>query len=547
METKSRSWWRNVLVPGILVGGWAVVLAVVWLPGGWPRDFCWVVTYASSLLLLLALAVWFWFFALVRRRTRLGVSLLVLALLAGVCAVFQLEGFDGDLGPIIRFRSWARASPPQGQLVVRPLKPLVWASSPQDWPGFLGPRRDGVLAGVKLLAEQETSPVERVWAVSLGKGWSSFAVVGQLAFTQEMYGDREYVTCLALADGHVLWRSLHAPPEEETPQAFRSRLGGDGPRATPTVAQGRVYAYSSRGVLSCFDLATGKRLWHRPVLLPYGNQPPRWGCASSPLVVDQLVVVAGGSGRSPALLAFHARDGKPAWQAGTPGSSSDSYDSPTLATVCGKRQILYVSDDQVAGYEPATGRQLWSHPWPWAAAVHPKVPQVLVVDQHHLVVAAGYDSGVALLHLQQDQQGNIQARLLWKNRNLKPKFTNPVVYQDHLFGLDMGILTCLELKSGRRRWKRGRFGHGQLLLVGDVLLIQAESGQVALVRADPRRFRLLARWPALADKTWNVPALAGPWLLVRNDRQGMCFRLDVQPLAKRDSGQSHASDPPAGQ
>ncbi len=524
-EAGSRPWWRNVFPLAVFAALWLLLWAVIWLPPDWPRDFRWVATYAVSAVMLLAVGVWFWFFAAFKRRTRLGVSLVVLLVLAGVVAAFELEGFDGDLGPIVRLRRWNRPQVPQDRLLVRPAKPLEVASSEADWPGFLGPQRNGVVPGWEDQARWDTASWERLWSVELGKGWSSYAVAGGFAFTQEMYGQREYVVCLEVTSGRVMWRSAQAPEEERAAQGFRSRLGGDGPRATPTVVDGRVYAYSSQGVLSCFEAATGRRLWHRAVLAPYGNQPPRWGCASSPLVVDGLVVVGGGGGRSPALLAFHARDGKPAWQAGPRGGSSDVYDSPAVATLCGVRQILYVSDQQVAGYEVATGRELWHHRWPWPAAQHPKVPQALVVDSTRVVIAAGYDSGTALLELRRNEQGKLQPRLLWKNRNLKPKFTNPVVYQGHLFGLDMGILTCLDLANGRRRWKRGRFGHGQLLRLGSVLLIQAESGELALVRADPRRYRLLGRVPALADKTWNVPAVAGPLVLVRNDRQGMCFRL----------------------
>ncbi len=542
MQTTGTSRWRWGLIPiGILLI-YGALLGLLWSVEGWDRGWRWVGTYLLSLVTFGLMVAWVALLAPWSKLWKILVLCDMLLAVVVVCVVFELEGFDGDLGPVIRLRRWGGepAGPPD-QRELSPAKPLIITSSQADSPGFLGSQRT---ASVPLRLDPQgwnTRQMQPLWSVPLGKGWSSFAVVGGYAFTQEMLGTREYVTCLELNTGKLVWRRA----ESESGQGFLSRIAGDGPRATPTVAQGKVYTLGSTGTLACFDAATGKRLWSRNVLAPYGAVPPNWGCASSPLVVQGLVIVAGGGGRSPALMAFHTQDGSPAWQAGPEGGASDCYDSPMLATLCGIDQVLHVNNQEVAGYDPRTGRKLWSHPWPWPGAEHPKVAQPLVVGPNQLVIAAGYDSGVALLKLSKGKQGELRAQLVWKNRNLKPKFTNLVLHQGHLFGLDMGILACVELRTGRRKWKRGRFGHGQVLLLGDVLLIQAEAGHLALVAADPGGYRLLGQVPALEDKTWNVPVVAQGLLLVRNDRQGMCFRLPQAKQGSESGNHLPSGSPPA--
>jgi len=117
--------------------------------------------------------------------------------------------------------------------------------------------------------------------------------------------------------------------------------------------------------------------------------------------------------------------------------------------------------------------------------------------------------------------------LVWSSLALKAKFTNVVWRDGFLYGLDDGILTCVDAANGERRWKGGRYGHGQTLLVDDLLLVLAEDGQVARVEAEPTAYRELGRFAALSGKTWNVPALSGSRLVVRNDREAACFELPL--------------------
>ena len=167
---------------------------------------------------------------------------------------------------------------------------------------------------------------------------------------------------------------------------------------------------------------------------------------------------------------------------------------------------------------------LWRFAWPSAESVAQPVP----LPDDRLLVSSGYGIGSKLLHIQRDTDGKLGANLLWQSRGLKAKFTN-VVYRDgYIYGLDDGILVCLDISDGKRTWKKGRYGHGQMILVEDLLLLQAESGDVVLVEANPTSHVELGRFSALVGRTWNNPTFAVPYLLVRNDREAACYELPLE-------------------
>jgi outer membrane protein assembly factor BamB len=392
-----------------------------------------------------------------------------------------------------------------------------------DFPQFLGPDRSGVLAGIALSRDWDRSPPKALWRQPIGLGWSAFAVSGQRAITQEQRRDDELIVCYELQTGRALWAHTNRVRFSET-------LGGDGPRATPTIDQGHVYAEGASGILDCLEETTGQLIWSRDVLGDNHLSNLTWGKSCSPLLARGLVVVTGGEQRDKALLAYEAATGKPVWQAGRDGAS---YGSPMLASMSGQEQILIVNGHSVTGHDTQSGEILWEYAWPGDFA---KATQPLVIDSNRVFVAAGYGVGCVMLKIDRSATGKWSAVALWKNRNLKPKFTNLVRKGHHLYGLDEGVLTCVNLEQGTREWKEGRYGHGQILLVDDLLVIQAESGNVALVEVSPEKPRKLAQFPALQGKTWNNLVLLRDLLLVRNDQEAACYRLPLQ--ASRDGVRS---------
>jgi outer membrane protein assembly factor BamB len=330
--------------------------------------------------------------------------------------------------------------------------------------------------------------------------------------TQEQRGTTEAIVCYETATGKVCW--IHPNPHAR----FSEWQGGDGPRATPTITGGRVYAMGATGILDCLDGTTGNVIWSQNVLAETSTHNLTYGKTCSPLVTDELVIVTGGGG-GPSLIAYHKLDGLLAWKAGdeTPG-----YASAVPATIGGIKEILTINSQSVAGHALSEGHLLWRFDWPGGM---PKVPQPMPLGQDRLLISAGYGLGTYLLQVKTDADGRQSVESIWDTRHLKPKMSNFVVHQNFVYGLDDAILTCLDLTTGKRMWRGDSYGFGQLLLVDDLLLIQAESGEVALVEASPAGFHELGRFQAISGKTWNNPALSGHKLLVRNDHEAACFEL----------------------
>ena len=438
-------------------------------------------------------------------------------------ALLRVDGLTGNLVPVLGWR-W-RAEPPSFGAEV-PTELQVNASdareprietTPFDFPQFLGPTRRATIDNVRLLPDwSELAPREQ-WRRPIGKGWSSFAVVGQRAVTHELRGDKELVVCYALQTGMPIW--VHRDTA-----TYVSVVAGDGPRATPTIVDGRVYTYGATGLLNCLDFADGRSLWQVDVLEDNDAPINQWGASCSPLVVDDLVIVsAGGAGES-ALVAYDAKTGEKAWSA---GSDRAGYSSPVVATLAGERQVLIVNAGSVAGHDISTGRLLWEHDW----GGRNNISQPVAVGNDAVFLSSGYGVGSALLDVARDSEGAYLVEERWSNKNLETKFTNVVTLEGHVIGLDNGILQCVDLATGQQRWKRGRYGHGQILLVDDLLLVQTESGDVALVRVSPSEVRELGRFTAFDEKTWNNPVLVGRLLLLRNDREMACYELAAEELS----------------
>ena len=507
-------WWP-VAVIFVLAAG-----ALVWLWQAYARQRQDrnIATALVGIITVLLLLLWCLFLSRLRWKVRLGVLGGVLGVILLVMALFRFHGVTGDLVPVFQWRwetpSWTSLSEPPGPVSSTPPAPL--AALTNDWPQFLGPHRNSVIAQPHLARDWKAQAPQRLWLQAVGPGWSGFAVVGSRAITQEQRGDNETVVCYDLLTGAPVWSYAY-------PAHFQSPLAGEGPRATPTVAGRRVYALGSSGMLNCLELETGKLVWSKDILRDNDAKLNEWGMSGSPLVADDLVVVSAGGRNNRSLVAYRAATGEFAWGAGTDGAG---YSSPCLVTLAGVAQILIFNSGGVSAHDPATGTKLWKYHWPGG---HPHVSMPIVLPGDRLLVSSGYGIGSELLKVQADSAGKLGASRLWKSNRLKAKFTNLVYRDGFIYGLDDGVMACLDAASGEQKWKQGRYGHGQEILVEDVLLVTAESGEVILLEPNPQELRELTRFSALKGKTWNPPALAGEYLVVRNDKEAGCYRL---PLAK---------------
>jgi outer membrane protein assembly factor BamB len=384
-------------------------------------------------------------------------------------------------------------------------------TSPAEWPGFRGPHRDGVIRGVRIETDWSKSPPTELWRRPIGPGWSSFAVRGDLVYTQEQRGGDEVVSCYRLKTGEPVWSHRDAA-------RFWESNAGAGPRATPTVIGGRVYTMGATGIVNALNANDGALVWSRNAAADTSKEVPDWGLASSPLVIGDLVIVAA-SGN---LVAYDVASGNPRWFGPTGGGG---YSSPHFATIGGVDQILLMRGARTLSVAPATGALLWEHTWAPAASI----VQPALTEEGDVLVASGDGmggNGMRRLALTHGQDGWTAAER-WTSRALKPYFNDFVVHEGHAFGFDNSILASIDLANGARMWKGGRYGHGQLVLLPeqDLLLVLSEDGELALVGATADQFKEIARVPALDGKTWNHPVLIGDILLVRNSEQMAAFRL----------------------
>jgi outer membrane protein assembly factor BamB len=380
------------------------------------------------------------------------------------------------------------------------------------WPGFRGYDRNGIIPGVQIGTDWSASPPVELWRRPVGPGWSSFAVAGDTFYTQEQRGEDEIVSAYSVGSGEPLWR-------HRDPVRFDEAMGGAGPRATPTLANDRVYTFGATGILNALDAADGHVVWSRKAASDLGVAIPVWGFSSSPLVAGDLVVIAAGG----KLAAYSLADGEPRW-VGPDGG--DSYSSPQWTTIDGIDQILLLTASGTISVDPADGQELWRHAWNSSLPIVPIVQPARMEDGSVLL-------GDSLLGVRRivvaHNDGGWMVDERWRSNRLKPYFNDFILHRGHAYGFDGSILACIDLADGARKWKGGRYGQGQLVLLPDqdLLLVLAEEGDLALVKAIPGEFAEVARIPAIKGKTWNHPVLAGDVLLVRNGEEMAAFRLSL--------------------
>jgi len=389
---------------------------------------------------------------------------------------------------------------------VRPPVP----ESPAEWPGFRGPARDGLVRGVRISTDWSASPPVELWHRGIGPGWSSFAVRGDFLYTQEQRGNDEIVACYKVSTGEPVWR-------HRDPVRFYESNGGAGPRGTPTLDNGRVYSFGATGILNVLDERTGAVVWSHNVATDTKTKVPMWGFSSSPLIVEGKVIVAAAG----TLAGYDLGTGKLQWSGPARGMS---YSSPQRVTINGVEQVLLLTTPGVISVSPADGKVLWEHAWDGGAIVQP----AQTPDGDILINAISPTGGQGMRRLAVSQgSGGWAVQERWTSTGLKPYFNDFVLHKGYAFGFDGNILSCIDLADGARKWKGGRFGAGQMLLLPDqdVLLVVSEDGELALVSATPDQFKELGRFPGIEGKTWNHPVLVHDVLLVRNGEEMAAFRL----------------------
>ena len=383
-----------------------------------------------------------------------------------------------------------------------------------EWPGFRGKDRTARQQGTKFSADWSASPPEELWRIEVGPGWSSFAVQGNYLFTQEQRGPDEMVVCYTADSGNEVWTS-------PVGDRFADPMGGPGPRATPQLADGHLFAQGASGTLVCVNPANGKQIWQTHIGEIADRKPPMWGYSSSPLIVEGNVIVHAGGEGDKGTLAFDSQNGELKWSA---PAGDHSYASAHFAQIAGKDYVLMLTNLGLRVLEPKTGEPALFYEWK-CSGYRSLQPQVLNDDS--VLLPTGVGTGTRRIRLSNSNDGKLSAAEMWTSQRLKSDFNDFVIYRDHAYGFDGGIFTCIDLKTGDRAWKGGRYGKGQVLLLEDsgLLLVLSERGEIVLLKASHEDHEELATLPALHGKTWNHPVVVGDRLFIRNAETAACYRL----------------------
>ena len=548
-------------VPMTLAVANVIAHSVIWLVLDRLRQIQVIASIGVLSLTAIILFLWFVFASGAPRRARTAVAAVVVTAVVLSAVLFRIRGVTGDLVPIIEYRFAAArvlpeakevpaAAAPSPEALVSataapiPQTPAVEAVQPKgspavvlidaassapiaaaapvktqnhlDWPQYLGPGRLGLAPDVALATDWTAQAPRLLWRQPVGAGWAGFAVSGDIAVTMEQRGPEEKVMAYELKSGRPLWSHGDAASHD-------SPLGGLGPRGVPAIDQGQVFSLGATGLLNALDLRTGRRLWSRNVLRDNQGAEPEWGLTSSPLVHGNRVIVGAGGPSGRALVAYDRATGEPLWAA---GNGRIAYSSPALMTLAGREQVVMMNQASVAGHDPVTGALLWESSVP---GTEPRAAQPLPVSANRVLFSIGYGIGSKVFEISAGAESAQSAKLVWATPRLKSKFANLIAHEGSVYGLDDGVFVCLDPQTGERRWKAGRYGHGQIILAGKHLLVQTESGEVILIEPNSERLIEVARFRALEGKTWNPPAFAAPILLVRNDLEAAAYEMPVVP------------------
>jgi outer membrane protein assembly factor BamB len=379
------------------------------------------------------------------------------------------------------------------------------------WTNFRGPNRDGRYEEMEVLTSWPAQGLRPLWKQPVGLGYASFVIADRRAYTIEQRRGKEVVAAYDVETGRELWtQSWTAEFTEET---------GDGPRATPTWDDGRLYALGATGEFRCLDAKTGAVIWGKNILSDNKAANLPWAMAASPLIVDDKVIVQPGGSAGNSVVAYNKLTGALIWKV---LNDRQAYVSPMLVTLAGRRQIVTVSASEVVGLVPEDGSLLWSYPWATEMGIN--VSQPIIVDKNRFFISSGYGKGAALVEVSGSGK-SFTARAVWENVNMKNKFNSSVLHQGYVYGLDEGILTCVDVNTGARKWKGGRYGYGQVLLASGHLIVMTDAGELVLVRATPDQLSEVARFSALEGKTWNYPAMSNGLLFVRNGTEMAAYNI----------------------
>jgi len=387
-------------------------------------------------------------------------------------------------------------------------------NSSTAWSDFRGFDGTGIYSEENILTEWPKEGPPLLWKKLIGGGHASFTVAGQLAFTLEQQEENEVVIAVSINDGSVKW-------SYEYPARFKEYFGGIGPRTNPLWNDGLLYTMGAMGHLHCFDSNSGKLLWK--MNLTEGNKvkPPYWGVSASPVIHQDKLFITPGGNQDNAIIALDKKTGGKKWST---LNGDQTYSTPALLNLSNKLQLVVSVKSKVVGLDPESGKMLWSRPWKIFMNNY-NIAQPTRLADDTLLVSAGYGTGAEAFKLVKDKD-TLKTESLWKSKSLKTKFSSPILWKGHIYGLNENRLTCLDAANGSLKWRGNKYGYGQIIAASGHLIVMGDAGDLSLVEMNSSEFKEKATFKALeGGRTWNYPALSKGLLFIRNSHEMACYDL----------------------
>jgi outer membrane protein assembly factor BamB len=374
-----------------------------------------------------------------------------------------------------------------------------------DWPNYRGPNHNGISNETGWSATWPEGGPKVLWKTSIGNGFCSIAVSNGRAYTMGNIKNNDILYCFDAKTGKEIWKKSYPCP------LYKKNHEG-GPSATPTVDGNAVYTFSKDGDAIRFNAATGQKVWHKNLNKELGIKHPTWYFASSPFIIDNIVILNAGSRG----IALNKADGSVIWES---GKDPTGYATAVPFTSNGQKCVAIFAAKEIVGVVAATGKIVWQFPWKTSYDANIGDP---IISGNTVFVCTGYNRGCALLKIEGSNVTEV-----WQNKNMRNHFNCSVLWQGYVYGFDeKKELRCLDFKTGQMKWSKGGLGKGSLMIADGKLIILSERGKLVIAEASPQGFKELSSAQILTGKCWTVPVLANGRIYARN-ANGQLVCIDV--------------------
>jgi outer membrane protein assembly factor BamB len=385
-----------------------------------------------------------------------------------------------------------------------------------EWPQILGPDRNGIVHDEQLAEEWPTGGPRKVWKANIGSGFAGVVIAGDITVLFHRVGDEDYLSAFNSQTGEKLW----ATPFKSS---FQPQIVEDnGPRATPTIHNGAIFAYSAQGKLYCVDLKSGEKRWERNTHKDFGTNGGYFGAGSSPLVEGNLVIVnVGGDKMKSGIVAFRVENGETAWSA---VNDQASYAAPVAMTVDGIRHLLCVTRLKFVSLDPVNGKVRFETPFGQRGPTVNGACPIVLGD--HVLLTASYGIGAEWLKL-----GANDVDVIWSDPLLSSQYTTPIVFDGAVIGVDgrqdggPSALKCFDPESRKEFWSTSGQKYSTLIAADGKLLVMQTDGVLKLLSLSKARYQELTSATLLPGTTRALPALANGRFYVRNEKTLVCVDL----------------------